>query len=139
MAPRLQPREGESSAAPIRSRPTWKTPALAGVEGGTAVCFGPTCIVYIKWFLTLHGGRDGKTQSALLKQSGQQLPVKTLSLMCLGGSHWSDLADAAKHTACKTSLLLLCHVTDVASPPHFCFCFVNKGNLVALPHLSNRK
>lgn len=33
--------------------------------------------------------------------------------VCLGASDWSDLADAAKHSACKTPVLLLCHVTDV--------------------------
>ncbi|CAG04139.1 unnamed protein product [Tetraodon nigroviridis] len=73
-----------ASRGPVRSvslrRLTWKTPPLAGrVKGGPAACLGLTCIVYTKWFLTLHGGRDGKTQSDWLKQSGQQLPAKTLA------------------------------------------------------------
>lgn len=91
--------------------------SAAAVRRGTPVGFGLTCAVYIKWFLTF-GWKDTTRLAATARRGSLSDVFGTLGLVGRGSE------------TCKTSLLLLCRVTGVASPPHFCFWFINKRELV---------
>lgn len=92
--------------------------SAAAVRRGPAVCFGLTCIVYIKWFLTFRWKNTVRLAATARRRSLSDV-FGMLRLVRRGSE------------TCKTSLLLLCRVTGVASPPHFCFWFINKRELVS--------